>query len=265
MNEYIPTAQSVNERVDTMGEWATGINESIAALRESLRPSLDTADEISAELGGLHADYTSVLGDVYGFSARRAEIFAELNGEGGVEGKMGDAEAQVYLEICAEMTPGTKPRYRTDKERADAFQRALARNDEHRQLNTEDDAAKRRQREIEDEVATAIREEMLPVERYSNEAKREAAAYSHVEQPPSPPKQPQIEERPVAPPAAPELQRALEEPDACPTCGRPVVEGAPYNLHEIRASLHNALRAVDDLLAGESREREALEEMDDPT
>ena len=171
------TAQSVDARVDKMGEWAKGVGEQIAALRVARTPSPDAADEISAELGGLCGNYASVLGDVHGHAMRRAEIASELSGEGGIEGQMADAEAQTYLEVCAETMPGNKPRYKTDKERSEAFRRALAQNAEYRQLNSPaaDDTAKMRVREIEDEIATAVREEMLPVERFSNEAKREAA------------------------------------------------------------------------------------------
>ena len=61
-----------------------------------------------------------------------------------------------------------------------------------------------------------------------------------------------------------EALAASEEPCACPTCGRPVVDGAPYDLHAIRQALQDAIKAVDDLISGADSEREALEELDEP-
>jgi len=80
----------------------------------------------------------------------------------------------------------------------------------------------------------------------------------HVEAPPAPAEAPAAVERPVAP------KKSAETPEDhnCPTCGRPVVEGAPYDLPALRKALVEALKAVDELTAGADREQAALEELD---
>jgi hypothetical protein len=98
------------------------------------------------------------------------------------------------------------------------------------------------------------------IEEIAADVARREAEESHEEAPPAATEALEPEEQSVTPPNSLE---GLPEPEACPTCGRPVVEGAPYDLPAIRKALTDALSAVDALIAGDSREQEALEEMDE--
>jgi hypothetical protein len=68
----------------------------------------------------------------------------------------------------------------------------------------------------------------------------------------------------IAPgPPVPEPDPEVPDLDACPTCGRPVVEGAPYDLPSLRKALLAGLAALDAIESGAKAEEEAREELEE--
>ena len=141
-------AKTVEERIEGMAKWASGMQVQVAELQARFLPSIEQMDAISAELGALceeQAQINSLLGES---EKRRSELIA-------YDDEMEVVEAEVSLDVACALNEMGKARYPNESARAMATKIALNGNRRYQEL-----LAEKRARELELASMRAVSEEL---------------------------------------------------------------------------------------------------------
>ena len=116
----------VNEKpldAEKFRKWAAGVNEKVKQLEASLTVNVDGAvAQVDSEIAALYTQYSGVNGVLSDAARKQVEVKAAL---AAISEEMADIEAQVFLNVCSEITEEGKEKYSNDDKREAASRLAL--------------------------------------------------------------------------------------------------------------------------------------------